>query len=42
MHCTAEAGEIDLFFLGGGHTRGDTVVFLRKEKIVTTGDLMES
>jgi cyclase len=34
--------EIQLLFLGRGHTQGDTVVFLPKEKIVCTGDLMES
>jgi cyclase len=34
--------EIDLLFLGRGHTGGDTVVFLPKERIVCTGDLMES
>jgi len=34
--------EIDILFLGRGHTEGDTVVFLPKEKIVATGDLMES
>ncbi|HEY7296375.1 MAG TPA: MBL fold metallo-hydrolase [Xanthobacteraceae bacterium] len=34
--------EIDLMFLGRGHTGGDTVVFLPKERIVCTGDLMES
>ena len=34
--------EIDLLFLGRGHTGGDTVVFLPKEKIGATGDLMES
>jgi cyclase len=34
--------EIDLMFLGRGHTGGDTVVYLPKEKIVATGDLMES
>jgi cyclase len=34
--------EIDLLFLGRGHTEGDTVVYLPKEKIVATGDLMES
>src|SRR5438105_3924928 len=33
--------EIDLLFLGRGHTGGDTVVYLPKEKIVATGDLME-
>jgi glyoxylase-like metal-dependent hydrolase (beta-lactamase superfamily II) len=41
---TVHAGsrEIDLMFLGRGHTGGDTVVYLPKEKIVCTGDLMES
>jgi glyoxylase-like metal-dependent hydrolase (beta-lactamase superfamily II) len=34
--------EIQLLFLGRGHTQGDTVVFLPKERIVCTGDLMES
>src|SRR5260370_14614383 len=34
--------EIRLLFLGRGHTQGDTVVFLPKERIVCTGDLMES
>jgi cyclase len=34
--------EIQLLFLGRGHTQGDTVVYLPKEKIVCTGDLMES
>ena len=34
--------EIQLLFLGRGHTEGDTVVFLPKERIVCTGDLMES
>jgi cyclase len=36
------AREIQLLFLGRGHTAGDTVVFLPKEQIVCTGDLMES
>ncbi len=36
------AREIDLLFLGRGHTAGDTVVFLPREHIVCTGDLMES
>jgi cyclase len=36
------AREIQLLFLGRGHTAGDTVVFLPNEKIVCTGDLMES
>jgi cyclase len=34
--------EIQLLFLGRGHTGGDTVVFLPNERIVCTGDLMES
>ena len=34
--------EIELLFLGRGHTGGDTVVYLPKERIVCTGDLMES
>ena len=34
--------EIDLLFLGRGHTAGDTVVFLPRERIVVTGDLVES
>ena len=34
--------EIQILFLGRGHTQGDTVVFLPKERIVCTGDLMES
>ncbi|HVZ61179.1 MAG TPA: MBL fold metallo-hydrolase [Terriglobales bacterium] len=34
--------EVHLLFLGRGHTNGDTVVYLPKEKIVCTGDLMES
>jgi glyoxylase-like metal-dependent hydrolase (beta-lactamase superfamily II) len=34
--------EIDLLFLGHGHTEGDTFVYLPKEKIVATGDMMES
>ena len=34
--------EIRLLFLGRGHTPGDTVVLLPKERIVCTGDLMES
>jgi cyclase len=36
------AREIQILFLGRGHTRGDTVVYLPKERIVCTGDLMES
>jgi cyclase len=34
--------EVQLLFLGRGHTNGDTVVYLPKDKIVCTGDLMES
>jgi glyoxylase-like metal-dependent hydrolase (beta-lactamase superfamily II) len=34
--------EVQLLFLGRGHTNGDTVIFLPKEKIVASGDLMES
>jgi cyclase len=32
--------DICLYHFGLGHTRGDTVVFLPKEKIVITGDLL--
>src|ERR1041384_720223 len=31
--------EVQLLFLGRGHTDGDTVIYLPKEKIVATGDL---
>jgi cyclase len=34
--------EIQILFFGRGHTDTDIVVFLPKEKIVCTGDLMES
>jgi cyclase len=34
--------EIQLLYFGRGHTDTDVVVFLPKEKIVCTGDLMES
>jgi cyclase len=34
------AREIRLLFLGRGHTAGDTVVFLPKERIVAMGDLV--
>ena len=34
--------EIQILFFGRGHTDTDVVVFLPKEKIVCTGDLMES
>ena len=33
--------EIQLLFLGRGHTAGDVVMFLPKERIVCTGDLVE-
>ena len=34
--------EVQLLFLGRGHTNGDTFVYLPKEQIVCTGDEMES
>ncbi len=34
--------EIRLLYLGRGHTDTDVVVYLPKERIVCTGDLMES
>lgn len=34
--------EIDLLFLGRGHTAGDIVVYLPKERIVCSGDLAQS
>jgi glyoxylase-like metal-dependent hydrolase (beta-lactamase superfamily II) len=34
--------EIQLLFLGHGHTQGDTFVFLPRERIICTGDMMES
>ena len=34
--------EVQLLFLGRGHTNGDTFVYLPKEKIIATGDEMES
>ncbi len=34
--------EIQLLFLGRGHTQGDTIVYLPKEKIVCSGDMMET
>jgi cyclase len=36
------AREIDLLHLGRGHTAGDTLVFLPRERVIATGDLMES
>src|SRR5215813_12949320 len=33
--------EVDLLQLGRGHTKGDTVVWLPKEKILFSGDLVE-
>ena len=34
--------EIRLLFLGRGHTRGDIVVYLPRERVVATGDLLQS
>jgi glyoxylase-like metal-dependent hydrolase (beta-lactamase superfamily II) len=34
--------EIRLLFLGRGHTSGDVVVYLPRERIVATGDLLQS
>jgi cyclase len=34
--------EIRLLFLGRGHTQGDTIVYLPKERIVCSGDMMET
>ena len=34
--------EIQLIHPGRGHTQGDTIVYLPKERIVCTGDMMES
>jgi len=34
--------EVQLLFLGRGHTNGDTFIYLPKEKIVCTGDMMET
>jgi glyoxylase-like metal-dependent hydrolase (beta-lactamase superfamily II) len=34
--------EIRLLFLGRGHTGGDVVVYLPKERVVATGDLLGS
>ena len=34
--------EVRLLFLGRGHTNGDTFVYLPKERVVATGDEMES
>jgi cyclase len=34
--------EIQILFLGRGHTNGDTLVYLPADKILCTGDLMES
>jgi glyoxylase-like metal-dependent hydrolase (beta-lactamase superfamily II) len=36
------AREIQLLFLGRGHTAGDTVVYLPKAQVVCSGDLMET
>lgn len=32
--------DIHIYYLGKGHTRGDVVVYLPKEKVVMTGDLL--
>ena len=34
------AREVRIMFLGRGHTAGDVVVYLPKERMVATGDLM--
>jgi glyoxylase-like metal-dependent hydrolase (beta-lactamase superfamily II) len=34
--------EVQLLFLGRGHTNGDTFVYLPQEKIVCSGDMLES
>lgn len=34
--------EVQLLFLGRGHTDGDTFVYLPKEKIICTGDMLET
>jgi cyclase len=34
--------EIQILFLGKAHTQGDSIVFLPKEKIVCTGDVIEA
>jgi glyoxylase-like metal-dependent hydrolase (beta-lactamase superfamily II) len=34
--------EVQLLFLGRGHTNGDTFVYLPKERIICTGDMLES
>ena len=34
--------EVQILFLGRGHTDGDTLVFLPKEKILCTGDLVHA
>ena len=42
MTLTRGPREIQILYLGRGHTDTDVVVFLPKERIVCTGDLMES
>jgi len=34
--------QVELLFLGRGHTDGDTFVYLPKERIICTGDMLES
>jgi len=36
------AGEIQVLYLGRGHTGGDLVVYLPKQRIVATGDFMQN
>ena len=40
MDLTRGGREIRLIFLGRGHTGGDVVVYLPKERVVATGDLL--
>ncbi len=42
MSLTRGQREIQILYLGRGHTDTDVVVFLPKERLVCTGDLMES
>ena len=34
--------DVQLLFLGRGHTNGDTFVYLPKERIIATGDMLET
>lgn len=43
LHKTAQDGgerSIQILFFGKGHTRGDVVIYLPKEKVAITGDLL--